>query len=114
MWKSRTKWVGKRDRNIRYFHAMASSRMRVNRMDKIKGMDGMKETLEAIKGEVEKHFQKLYGEKEVLELIKLDYNFEKLKSDSASFLERSFKEEKVWGTIQGCNGNKAPRSDNIT
>ncbi|XP_021288343.1 uncharacterized protein LOC110419572 [Herrania umbratica] len=111
MQKSRIKWVRKGDRNTRYFHAMASIIRRVNRMDKIKGVDGMKEIPEAIKGEVERHFQNLYNVKEVLELINLDCNLEKLKPESASFLEKPSKEEEVWGTIQGCDGNKALRPD---
>ncbi|EOY21945.1 Uncharacterized protein TCM_014115 [Theobroma cacao] len=58
--------------------------------------------------EVVRHFQDLYKENEVLEIVNLGCHFNKLFEESVDFLERPFEEDEIWETIQGHDGNKAP------
>lgn len=84
---------------------MTSAKKRANHIEKIQMEKGLREDPISIKEKVALHFEKLYREKQVLELKDIDWNFGWLNDDLVRKLD--FEEEEVWGTIRGCDGNKA-------
>ncbi|EOY03669.1 Uncharacterized protein TCM_018759 [Theobroma cacao] len=80
-------------------------------IDKLNGAEGIVEDPESIKREVVNHFQKLYTKQLVLDVKEMDWEMGTLKRESAEYLEKPFKEEEFWATIQGCDDNKAPGPD---
>lgn len=88
---------------------MTFKRRKINHIEIIQGAKRLRGDPLGIKEEekVANHFEKLYSEKMVLDLVNFDCQFRKLNKNFANFLERPFKEDEVWETIQGCYGNKS-------
>lgn len=104
--KSKEKWVNNSYRNTKYFHALASLRRRKNYIKCIKGVNRIIEDIKEIKKEVACHFENLYREKKVLELVNFGGHLTKLKAELVTFLGKPFKEEKYGAPFKDVIGTK--------
>ena len=56
-------------------------------------------------------YKQLYVENERQRPILDEVEFSKISREDATWLDRPFEEEEVYGVIKDCNGDKSPRSD---
>lgn len=109
MWSLRKKdeW----DKNIMYFHTIASCRQNRNLLNSIIVERVLHEDLTTVKQEVFKHFKGLFTEN-WRNRPKLKGQFKSIGHDQvAGNLEAAFSKDKVWAAIKSCDGNKSLGSD---
>ncbi|KAK3227568.1 hypothetical protein Dsin_007430 [Dipteronia sinensis] len=109
--KSRVAWLKEGDRNTKFYHCMASSRMRRNLIGEmiIEGntiSDPTRLSVEVFKF-FKKHFQKEQWERPRLPRLNLKKNSEMERVG----LEEDFSMAKIWTALSSCDGNKSPGPD---
>ena len=109
-WKQRSRcnWLKEGDKNTKFFHGMASSKRRANRIVSI--MDGRKrlEKKEEIKSHIIEYFQSLYTDGGWERPHLGNIAFEVIGEEEAKWLERNFEEEEVRQAIFDLARDKAP------
>ncbi|KAL4386551.1 hypothetical protein GQ457_09G024140 [Hibiscus cannabinus] len=109
--KSRLNWAVAGDRNTKFFHMVASSRMRANFLGSIKvGGQSFNNPIE-IKEAIETHFKGIYNIKNTLPIKSLDCEFNQIGPEDAARIERPFSYEEIWAALSCCSSSKAPGPD---
>ena len=112
--KSRVFCIKEGDRNTKFFHRMANSHKRFNSIDKLK-VDGVMSFNQGSNAECITHFyRRLYFENEVHRPILDDVQFGRISEENALLLDRTFKEDEVFGVVSGFNGDKSPTPDGFS
>lgn len=109
--KSRLSWALKGDKNIRYFHIMASRRQSKNVLDSLKINGTFYEDPAELKQAVAAYFKILFTEVWKTR-PRLGGEFRSIdQSQIQSCLVKEFSKAEVWATIKECDVNKAPGPD---
>lgn len=109
--KSKVKWIKEGDSNSSFFHASLVSRRRRNLLAAIQVDNLWVEEVNQIKGEVERHFSKIYME-DVRERPLLEgVQFQKLDGEVMRNLVALFSPEEVEEVVNSFEGNKSPGPD---
>lgn len=96
------------DKNTNFFHKIASSRKRINRIVSLVDGDRRLERKEEIINHIKEYFVSLYS-KDAWERPSLDnLEFAGIGDEKAQWLERKFEEEEVRQAIFSLAGDKAP------
>ena len=110
-WQSRCKWLKEGDKNTKFFHGLASSRRRTNRIASIidgsNGVERKEEIIELIKG----YFASFYSMEEWVRPTLDNLDFDVIGEERASWLERNFGEKEVNKPISSLAGDKASGPD---
>ena len=112
-WKqrSRNKWLAAGDRNMRFFHAVASTRRRVNRKNAIEVGGRLWEEKPDIENEIVHFFQTLYSSDYKLR-PQMDGIFgSQFSTSTASSLEVQFSKEEIRQAVFGLGGDRASGPD---
>ncbi|KAK3231468.1 hypothetical protein Dsin_003349 [Dipteronia sinensis] len=109
--KSRVKWLLEGDRNIKFFHCVASGRRRNNFIENI-AFDGVvKSRPDEVRAGVADFFEKHYKNVSWTRPYIKGLPLKKLSAEEGESLEEIFTEEEVWTALTSCDGNKAPGPD---
>jgi hypothetical protein len=117
--KSRSIWLQAGDRNTKFFHRQAKARLWKNKIDEIKGVNGITcRGQNQLKSTAKEHFEKLYtedGEGDIEAQESLLHNIPTLitQEDNESLIQ-SVTEAEVLGALQQMNLDKAPGPDGFT
>ncbi|XP_077249376.1 uncharacterized protein LOC143888872 [Tasmannia lanceolata] len=109
--KSRVKWLKEGDKNIAFFHAMASVRRRGNRIEALHVNDEVIDNKEGIIKEIIDYFQSLYTSEGVMRMVPEGVPFMSLSELDQQSLERPFIEEEIERRVFSLGRDKAPGPD---
>uniref|UniRef100_A0A7N2LGJ2 Uncharacterized protein n=1 Tax=Quercus lobata TaxID=97700 RepID=A0A7N2LGJ2_QUELO len=112
--KSRVLCVREGDRNTKIFHRIANSHRRVNSIDRLMMDWELSSDPTAIADCISQFYRQLYFEDVAHKLVLDDVDFSSISVEDASWLDRPFEEEEVFGVINDFNGDKAPSSDGFS
>ena len=105
--KSRVLCVREGDKNTKFFHHIANSHRRVNSIDRLM-VDGELTSDPAVIADcISQFYRQLYFEDVAHRLVLDDVDFSSISVEDASWLDRPFEEEEVFGVINDFNGEKA-------
>ena len=105
--KSRVLYVREGDRNTKFLHRITNSHRRVNSINRLM-MDGeLTSDPAAIADCISQFYRQLYFEDVAYRPVLNDVNFSSISVEDASWLDRPFEEEEVFGVINDFNGEKA-------
>ena len=105
--KSRVLCVREGDRNTKFFHRIANSHRRVNSIDRLMVDGELFSDPVAIADCISQFYRQLYFEDVAHRLVLDDVDFSSISVEDASWLDRPFEEEEVFGVINEFNGDKA-------
>ena len=112
--KSRVVCIKEGDKNTIFFHRMANSHRRFNSIDKLM-VDGVLSSNQgSIKECITSFYRQVYSENEVQRPVLDDVELGRIFEEDASWLDRSFEEDEVFGVVNGFNGNKSPCPDGFS
>ena len=112
--KSRVLYIRERDLNTKFFHRIANSHRRFNSIDRLMVDGDLSSDLATIADCISRFYRQLYFE-DVAHRPILDYvDFSSISMEDASWLDRPFKEEEVFGVINDFNGDKALGPDGFS
>ena len=112
--KSRILWLREGDNNTKFFHKMANSNRRRNRVQVIE-VDGVSYEDEAeIREQMVSFYTNLYQESEVWRPNVDGLPFATIGEEDYRLLERNFDKEEVCGVLRDLQGEKAPGLDGFT
>ena len=106
--KSRVLCGREGDRNTKFFHRIANSHRRVNSIHRLMVDGELSPDLAAIADCISQFYKQLYVEEVAHRPVLDDVDFSSISVEDASWLDRPFKEEEVFGVINDFNGDKAP------
>ena len=105
--KSRVLCVREGDRNTKFFHRIANSHKRVNSIDRLMVDGVLSSDPVAIAECISQFYRQLYFEDVAHRPVLDDVDFSIISVEDASWLDRPFEEEEVFGVINDFNANKA-------
>ena len=112
--KSRVLYVREGDKNTKFLHRIATSHRRVNSINRLM-MDGeLTSDPTAIADCISQFYRQLYFEDVAYRPVLNDVNFSSISMEYASWLDRPFEEEEVFGVINNLNGEKTPGPDGFS
>ena len=112
--KSRVLHIRERDPNTKFFHRIANSHRRFNSIDRLMVDGDLSSDLATIADCISRFYRQLYFE-DVAHRPILDYvDFSSISMEDASWLDRPFEEEEVFGVINDFKGDKAPGPDGFS
>ena len=109
--KSRVLCVREGDRNTKFFHRIANSHRRVNSIDRLMVDGVLSSNPTAIVDCISQFYRQFYLEDVAHRPVLDDVDFSSISMEDASWLDRLFEEEEVFGVITDFNGDKAPGPD---
>ena len=112
--KSRVLYVREGDRNTKIFHRIANSHKRVNFINRLMVDGVLSSDPVAIADCISQFYRQLYFEDVAHRPVLDDVDFSIISVEDASWLDRPFEEEDVFGVINDFNGDKAPGSDGFS
>ena len=112
--KSRVLCVREGDRNTKIFHCIANSHRRVNSIDRFMVDGVLSLDPAAIVDCISQFYRQRYFEDVAHRPVLDDVDFSSISMKDASWLDRPFKEEEVFGVINDFNGDKAPGPDGFS
>ena len=112
--KSRVLCVRKGDKNTKFFHRITNSHWRVNSIDRLMVDGALSSDLAAIADCISQFYRQLYYKDVAHRPILDDVDFSSISVEDASWLDRPFEEEEVFGVINDFNGDKAPGPDGFS
>ena len=112
--KSRVLCVREGDRNTKIFHYIANSHKRVNSIDRLMVDGVLSSNLAAIVDCISQFYRRFYLEDVAHRPVLDDVDFSSISMEDASWLDRLFEEEEVFGVITDFNGDKAPGPDGFS
>ena len=92
---------------IKFFHRIANSHRRVNSIDRLMVNEVLSSDLAAIADYISQFYRQLYLEDVAHRPVLDDVEFFSISVEDASWLDRPFEEEEVFGVINDFNANKA-------
>ena len=107
--KSRALWIQEGDRNTKFFHKIANSHKRFNTINNLLVDGGLSSDPNSISACISQFYKQLYSENEGQRPMLDGVEFSTISKEEATWLDRPFEEEEVFGVIQGCDGDKSPR-----
>ena len=108
---SRAKWVKEGDKNTKYFHAIASSRKRRNRITSLSANGTVIENFVGIQKEAVSFFKKKFQEDYSSRPIFTGLNFRTLSEEQAASLIAPFSRLEIDNAVESCDAQKAPGPD---
>jgi exonuclease III len=112
--KSRALWLKEGDSNTRYFHKMANSHRRCNRVETLRIEGVLSNDPNEVKEHIVKFYQNLYTEQSNWRPRMDNQAFSSIDEEDKAWLEREFEEMEVWEVVKGMEGDKAPGPDGFT
>ena len=112
--KSRALCIREGDRNTKFFHRIANSHKRVNSIDRLMVDGVLSLDPAAIADCISQFYRRLYSEDMAHRPVLDDVDFSSISVEDASWLDRPFEEEEVFGVITDFNGDKAPGLDGFS
>ena len=112
--KSRVLCVREGDRNTKFFHCVANSHRRVNSIDRLIMNGVLSSNLAAIADYICQFYRQLYLEDVAHRPVLDDVEFFSISVEDASWLDRPFEEEEVFGVINDFKANKASGPDGFS
>ncbi|KAK2653365.1 hypothetical protein Ddye_013221 [Dipteronia dyeriana] len=116
LYKSRNSWLMEGDRNTRFFHLATMIGKRYNKLESLKGEDGIRKCdKDNIKDIATSDFLQLFSANPSLNGYDcLSYSFPTLSKQSYDVLPKDVNEEEVRNSLFGIGGLKAPSPDGLT
>ena len=105
--KSRVLCVKEGDKNTKFFHRIANSHRRVNSIDRLMVDGELTSDPAVIANCISQFYRQLYFEDVAHRPVLDDVDFSSISVENASWLDRPFEEEEVFGVINDFNGEKA-------
>ena len=112
--KSRVLCVREGDKNTKFFHCIANSHRRINSIDRLMVDGVLSSDPAAIENCISQFYRQFYLEDVAHRLVLDDVEFSTISVEDASWLDRPFEEEEVFGVINDFNGDKALGLDGIS
>jgi hypothetical protein len=112
--KSRALWLKEGDRNTRFFHKVANSHRRYNRVEVLSINGVLSDDPNEVKDHVVQFYQNLYSERNTWRPKMDNQDFLSIDEEDKNWLERDFEEKEVWEVVKGMEGDKAPGPDGFT
>jgi hypothetical protein len=112
--KSRALWLKEGDSNTRYFHKMANSHRRYNRVETLRIEGVLSNDPNEVKEHIVNFYQNLYTEQSNWRPRMDNQAFSSIDEEEKAWLEREFEEMEVWEVVKGMEGDKAPGPDGFT
>jgi hypothetical protein len=109
--KSRVLWLKEGDKNSKFFHHMANSHRRANRIGSLYVDNESTSDQAIIQDHIVDFYTKLFQETESHRPFLDGLHFDSLDVEDAAGLEKPFDEEEVTNVVKGFNGEKAPGPD---
>ena len=106
--KSRVLWLKEDDKNSKFFHHMANSHRRANRIGSLYVNNESNSDQTIIQDHIVDFYTKLFPETESHRPFLDGLHFDSLDVEDAAGLEKPFDEEEVTNVVKGFNGEKAP------
>ena len=111
---SRELWLREGDRNMGYFHRMATAHRRRNTMDRIKVNGIWLSEEQEVRTGIADAFKQLLTEDSEWKADMGGLNLNQISQQEADTLEFPFMEDEVHSTLMDMNGDKAPGPDDFT
>ena len=102
------------DRNTKFFHCIANSHRRCNTIDRLMVDEELSTDQGIIEGCITHFYRQLYSKNEVHRPLLDEVVFSRISEEDATWLDRSFDEDEVFGEVHDFNGDKAPGTDGFT
>ncbi|KAK4607051.1 hypothetical protein RGQ29_001035 [Quercus rubra] len=112
--KSRALFLKEGDRNTKFFHRIANSHRRSNTIDRLMVVGELSTDQGIIEGCITQFFRQLYSEKVVHRPILDEVAFSSISEEDATWLDRPFDEDEVFGVVNEFKGDKAPGPDGFS
>ena len=112
--KSRALFLKERDRNTKFFHRIANSHRRSNTIDRLMVDGELSSNQGFITGCITQFFRQLYSENMVHHPILDEVVFSSISEEDATWLDRPFDEDEVFGVVNEFKEDKAPGPDGFT
>ena len=112
--KSRVLCVREGDRNTKIFHGIANSHKSFNSIDRLMVDGEFSSDPTAIADCISQFYRQLYFEDVAHRPVIDDVDFSSISVEDASWLDRPFEEEEVFGVINDFNGDNAPGPDGFS
>ena len=112
--KSRALCIREGDRNTKFFHRIANSHKRVNSIDRLMVDEVLSSNPATIADCISQFYRRLYSEDMAHKPVLDDVDFSSISVEDASWLDRPFEEEEVFGVITDFHGDKAPGLDGFS
>lgn len=109
--RSRVEWHKERDKNSKFFHAMASARQRINGITFLRDGDAKFYTQDDISTHILDFFRSLYTEGDWDRPSQDSLHFASIGEDIENWLEREFDEQEVWAMVFCSSCENAQGSD---
>lgn len=109
--KSRLRWLKVGDRNSSFFHKVYKIRTSRERLKLLSYNGEQFQNPSTIKRAIFNHFHSFFKQGERANVSFRCSNLVKVKALDKDMLEEPFLEEEIWGVVQSCDANKAPRPD---
>jgi hypothetical protein len=112
--KSRALWLKEGDNNTRFFHKVANSHRRYNRVETLR-IDGvLSNDPNEVKEHVVQFYCNLYSEQSIWRPRMDNQAFSSIDEEEKVWLEREVEEKEVWEVLKGMEGDKSPGPDGYT
>lgn len=112
--RSRVRWPKEEERNTKFFHGIASARIRRNRISTLWDGNVRLVNKEDIINHTSAYYRSLYT-KEDRDMPTLDnHDFAKISEERAAWLEREFEEEEVQLVVFNLGQDRAPSRDGFS
>lgn len=109
--KSRVSWLKEGDRNTRFFHAMASVRLRKNSIESILHKGASVESPNEIKRAAMEYYKEIFSEECSNRPTFSSLNFKKITQTEASMLITPISDLEIENAVSSCASDKAPGPD---
>lgn len=112
-WKKRfcCQWLEEGDKNTKFFHGMASTRARINRISALWDGEVRLDNKEDIIDHIQEYFQSLYSKESWNHPLLDNLHFTSIGEDSVNWLERRFDVDEVRHAVFAIGGDKALGTD---
>ncbi|GMJ03969.1 hypothetical protein HRI_004066100 [Hibiscus trionum] len=105
--KSRLKWFEAGDRNLKFFHILASTPKMKNCLANLMVGEKCLSDSDKVQNVVECHFRRFYNEVHTLTVDRLECNLSTLNVEAVDSLDHPFLGEEIWSVLKSIDGSKA-------
>ena len=102
------------DRNTRFFHKVANSHRKYNRVEVLRINGVLSDDPTEVKDHVVQFYQSLYSERNTWRPKMDNQDFLSIDEEEKNWSERDFEEKEVWEVVKGMEGDKAPGPGGFT
>ena len=112
--KSRALWLKEGDSNTQFFHKVANSQRRYNRVETLRSDGVLSHDPNEVKEHIVQFYRNLYSKQSNWRSRMDNQAFSSIDEEEKVWLERYFEEMEVWEVVKGMEGDKALRLDGFT